>query len=136
MADNVGYTPGSGTTIAADDIGGVLHQRAKMEFGVDGEAVDVSATNPLPVNDEEMANLLQRLVNRAESPVGFNKSTQRTSVSATIENGTVTTVTTVTTVATVTAVNNLAAVGGVQGQVVAYGQNLSAWNACVRSRIT
>lgn len=49
MADNVAITAGTGTTIAADDVGGVLFQRVKPAFGVDGVAVDVSATNPLPV---------------------------------------------------------------------------------------
>ena len=49
MADNVGYTPGSGATVAADDIGGVLHQRVKIGIGEDGTAVDVSATNPMPI---------------------------------------------------------------------------------------
>jgi hypothetical protein len=49
MADNVGYTPGSGAVIAADDIGGVLHQRVKIGVGGDGTAVDVSSTNPMPV---------------------------------------------------------------------------------------
>jgi len=49
MADNVGYTPGSGATVAADEIGGVLHQRVKIGIGDDGVAVDVSAANPLPV---------------------------------------------------------------------------------------
>lgn len=49
MADNVGYTPGSGATIAADDIGGVLHQRIKLGIGADGTAVDVSSANPMPI---------------------------------------------------------------------------------------
>lgn len=49
MADNVGYTPGAGATIAADDIGGVLYQRVKPVTGADGTAVDVSNANPLPV---------------------------------------------------------------------------------------
>jgi len=49
MADNVGYTPGSGATVAADEIGGVLHQRVKLGIGDDGVAVDVSAANPMPV---------------------------------------------------------------------------------------
>lgn len=40
MADNVGYTPGSGATVAADDIGGVLHQRVKLSLGTDGNATD------------------------------------------------------------------------------------------------
>jgi hypothetical protein len=49
MADNVGYTPGSGATIAADDIGGILYQRIKPVTGGDGVANDVSDANPLPV---------------------------------------------------------------------------------------
>jgi len=49
MVDNVGYTPGTGATIAADEIGGVLHQRVKLGVGGDGVAVDVSAANPMPV---------------------------------------------------------------------------------------
>lgn len=49
MADNVGYTPGTGATVAADDIAGVLHQRVKIGVGSDGTAVDVSSANPMPV---------------------------------------------------------------------------------------
>jgi hypothetical protein len=41
--DNVGYTPGTGATVAADDIGGVLHQRVKISLGADGVANDASA---------------------------------------------------------------------------------------------
>jgi hypothetical protein len=49
MADNVGYTPGVGATVAADDIGGVLHQRVKIGVGADGVATDVSTANPMPI---------------------------------------------------------------------------------------
>lgn len=49
MADNVNVTPGTGATVAADDVGGVLFQRVKVTHGVDGVATDASATNPLPV---------------------------------------------------------------------------------------
>lgn len=49
MADNVAITAGSGTTIAADDIGGVLHQRVKISQGADGAATDVSSAAPLNV---------------------------------------------------------------------------------------
>ena len=49
MSDNIQVTAGSGTTIAADDISGVLHQRVKLTWGVDGTATDTSASNPLPV---------------------------------------------------------------------------------------
>ena len=40
MADNVAITAGSGTTVAADDVGGVLHQRVKVSIGADGTAAD------------------------------------------------------------------------------------------------
>jgi hypothetical protein len=40
MADNVAITAGSGTTVAADDVGGVLHQRVKISIGADGTAAD------------------------------------------------------------------------------------------------
>ena len=49
MADNIGYTPGTGATVAADEIGGVLHQRVKVGIGADGTAVDVSESNPMPM---------------------------------------------------------------------------------------
>lgn len=49
MPDNFDFTPGSGATGAADNIGGVLHPRVKLTWGVDGTATDVSASNPLPV---------------------------------------------------------------------------------------
>ena len=55
MADNVGFaqnsnrTPDSDIDVATDDIGGVHHQRIKVQFGADGSATDVSSAAPLPV---------------------------------------------------------------------------------------
>lgn len=40
MADNVPITPGTGATVAADDVGGILHQRVKLSLGADGVAAD------------------------------------------------------------------------------------------------
>lgn len=42
MADNIGTTPGTGATVAADDVGGVLHQRVKLSIGADGSATDLA----------------------------------------------------------------------------------------------
>lgn len=42
MADNINVTPGSGKTIAADDVSGVLYQRVKLAVGVDGVATDLT----------------------------------------------------------------------------------------------
>ena len=49
MADNIQVTQGTGTVMATDDIGSVQYPRVKVSWGVDGAAVDASATNPFPV---------------------------------------------------------------------------------------
>ena len=133
MADNVGYTPGNGAIVAADEIGGVLFQRLKLTHGADGTAVDVSDDAPLPVIDAEASALLLRIIMALGSPQGYDRSIQRSRVTATLESGTVTTVTTVTTVSTV---SNVSALGGDQAQLLTRGSNLSAWRDCVRTLIT
>jgi hypothetical protein len=151
MADNVGYTPGTGATVAADEIAGVLHQRVKLGIGDDGVAVDVSATNPLPitavtpldvditgidpsvtltVHDEENHLQLSRIINALSAPAGYDRSLQRQRVTATLESGTVTQVTTVGTV------TSLSTIDSIQGRIQIYGANLSAWHDVVRSRIS
>jgi hypothetical protein len=143
MADNVGYTPGSGATVAADEIGGVLHQRVKLGIGDDGVAVDVSDANPMPVelvgvnesaplsvSDDAIAQLLGMLLQYQDSPRGYDKSLQRQRATVLVESGTVTTVTTVTTI------TNLSTIDTLQGRIQVYGQNLAAWHSVVRSRIS
>lgn len=51
MADNVDITPGAGATVAADLVGGALHQRVKLSVGADGSAADApgDATNGFKV---------------------------------------------------------------------------------------
>ncbi len=52
MADNIllnGVSVAGGQTIATDEIGGIEHELVKLEFGVDGVATMVSASDPLPV---------------------------------------------------------------------------------------
>lgn len=51
MADNLNVTPGTGATIAADDVSGALHQRMKISIGADGSALDLSSANPMPISD-------------------------------------------------------------------------------------
>jgi hypothetical protein len=147
MTANVGYTPGTGAIVAADEIAGVLHQRIKIGVGVDGVAVDVSsanpmpvtlpdvtALNPLPVSDvtnaaaqQDMILLLTRMLNYLNAPQGYDKSQQRQRNTTVIESGTITTVSTVT---------NQTQMGGIQAQILVNAGNLAAWNAVVRSRIT
>ncbi len=116
MADNVAYTPGSGATIGADEIGGVLYQRIKPTVGDDGQAVDVSKTNPMPTIAERTDNLIamiQRLVKICETlQIVDSAQRQRITLDAIAANLTLTTITTVTTVSTVTSVTNVAANAG------------------------
>ena len=120
MADNVGYTPGVGATVAADEIDAVLYQRVKPAFGVNGQATDVSVVNPLPVFDDRVENLislLERLVKISESnQVVDSAQRQRITldaITAGITLPTVATVTAVTTVSTVTAVTTVSTVSTV-----------------------
>lgn len=41
MADNV-VLPGTGSSVAADDVGGALYQRVKLALGADGTAADLA----------------------------------------------------------------------------------------------
>jgi hypothetical protein len=139
VADNIGYTPGSGAVVAADDVGGVLYQRVKPAFGTDNTAVDVSATNPLPVVDTQLADIdlvLTRILSALNAPQGYDKSLQRQRGTNIIESGTITTVSTVTTVTTVAALTNMSQIDTLQGRIQVYGANLSAWAYTVRARIT
>ena len=143
MADNVGYTPGSGAIVAADDIGGVLHQRVKIGVGTDGTAVDVSSANPMPVADataeetrQDMVLLLTRMLNYFNAPMGYDKSLQRQRGTVLIESGTVTTVTTVSTVTTVGTVTTLSNIDGYNARMQILDNNRTAWAQCVRARIT
>lgn len=93
MADNVGYTPGSGAIVAADDIGGVLHQRVKLALGADGtNDGDLSATNPMPVTGSVAVTTAVPLDVTASTPLEVTASTPldvdvTNVVEATIPNG-------------------------------------------------
>ena len=141
MADNVGYTPGSGAVVAADDISGVLYQRVKPVVGVDGVAVDVSSTDPMPVYDavtqssqQDMIMLLTRMLNYLNAPMGYDKSLQRQRGTVVVE--TLPTLASVTTVTTVTTVGNIFSIGTYNAQMQVLDQNRVAWAQCVRARIT
>lgn len=61
MADNLAVTPGSGAVVALDEVGGVLHQRVKVGFGVDGAYSDVSNVAPLPTVDNNTQAILSAI---------------------------------------------------------------------------
>jgi hypothetical protein len=113
MADNVGYTPGAGALVAADDIDGVLYQRIKPTFGSDGAATDVSTNDPMPIaaygeliealEAQRMAlQALTRTIGQAMPDVAGRLRVAIDAISASLTLATITTVGTVTTVSTVT----------------------------------
>ena len=151
MADNLGYTEGSGAKVATDDLvtlnGAAVSeaqhaQRMKVGFGADGDFNDVNGNSPLPVFDAQIADVdftLTRVLNALNAPQGFDKSLQRQRGTVVVESGTVTTVstvTTVTTVSTVSTLSNIVAIDGLQPRIQIYGANLSAWADTTRARIT
>ena len=81
MADNVAVTAGSGTTIAADDIGGgVLAQRVKPVWGPDGTGndTDIASGKALPVQMRSATGLIPI----GEPTDAKSTATDTTSVSA------------------------------------------------------
>jgi hypothetical protein len=156
MADNTQLNVGTGGDLVSTDElttvngvsapAGLKVQRVKAGFGVDGVLTDVSSANPFPVTDsisaeaqQDMINLLTRMLNYLNAPMGYDKSLQRSRQTAIIESGTIGTVTTVgttTTVGTVSNVANQTLMGGVQAQILVNGGNMAAWQAAVRNRIT
>ena len=133
MADNLGYTPGTGATVATDEIGGLHHQLVKPVWGADGRAFPVAETTPMPVADAHSGNLLFRILQMLLAPLGYDKSLQRYRQTAVVESGTVTTVTTVTTVAAITSLNG---VDGYNARMQVFDNNRVSWAQSVRARIT
>jgi hypothetical protein len=110
MADNIGYTPGTGATIAADDIGGALYQRIKPTIGEDGSAVDVSVSNPMPTvanQSDDLLRMLSRLVKILECNAVVDSSQRQRIRIDDITGGL--TLATISTVSTVSTVSNIAA---------------------------
>jgi hypothetical protein len=79
MADDIAVTPGSGATVAADDVGGKLHQRVKVTWGPDGTGndTDTATGKPLPVQVRSATGL----VPIGEPTDDKNAATDTTSVS-------------------------------------------------------
>lgn len=130
MSDNV-ILPGTGESVATDDIGGVQYQLIKLVDSTSNSNVPIgTTTNPLPVSDEENSILIGRIIAALDSPRGYDKSLQRQRATIVIESGNVTTV------STVNAVNNISTLDGLQPRIQIYGANASAWRDCVRSCIS
>lgn len=71
MADNIQVTQGTGTTMATDDVSGVQYPRVKISWGVDGSAVDASATNPFPITTTQLPTTLGQTTMAASTSVAI-----------------------------------------------------------------
>jgi hypothetical protein len=73
MADNVqlnGVTQAGGQVVSTDELaGGIQVQRVKVQFGTDGNATDVNAANPLPVDTNITQPLTDAQLRAASVPV-------------------------------------------------------------------
>lgn len=75
MADNVGYTPGTGAEIAADDISGVLYQRMKLTLGDNNtNDGDVSTANPMPVEPKNIITSFRESFETYNTSTVWNQS--------------------------------------------------------------
>jgi hypothetical protein len=75
MADNLPIPGIPGSSIAADDLSSVFYQRMKVSWGVDGSAVDASASNPLPVTvSNSNTNGQATMANSAPVAIASNQS--------------------------------------------------------------
>mgnify|MGYP003345836969 CR=1 FL=1 len=139
MADNVAITPGSGATVATDDVGGVQYQRVKPSFGADGFAVDVSSANPLPVIISTGV-IYDSLENIRQGIDSLNRRLQLQRMNASGEFGvyftTNSSLTTVSTVSTVSSITNIASIGSAGAFELVRGASRTAYNTGVRSRLT
>ena len=150
MVDNVTITEGSGTQIAADDVGGVKYQRIKVATGEDGTANDVSSSNPLPTQviqgDNTLAvdyqPTLRQMLFALMYPNWLDRTLNAIRVAVINTIGTVTTVTGVTTVSTVTGVTTVSTVtnqtniGSYTADIQNYAGLKTAWSQTVRGRIS
>jgi hypothetical protein len=88
-------------------------------------ARDISDANPLPIQETSTpTSLLNRILARLMSPLGYDRSIDRSRTTTVLESGTVTTVT------------GLTNIDGRNGSMLINQTNLSAWADCVRARIT
>ena len=147
MADNVGYTPGSGEKVATREVqysGETAQAQAVGLVNFSGSddaktAADISDANPLQVSEMGTPHsLMSRLLMLLQSPPGFDSLLRRQRSTDIIESGTITTVSTVSSISggTITTVTGLTNIDGRNGSMLINQTNLSAWANVHRARIT
>jgi hypothetical protein len=142
MADNLGYTPGTGANVATEEVNGVHHQRVLMETAVEGVPTDVSASSPMPVvssRSDDLLVILSRIVKLLESNATVDSAQRQRVV---VDSGAITasiaasqTLANVTTVATVSSVTNMVSNAGMdREQYINIAKQ--TYNQSIRSGLT
>lgn len=133
MSDNT-TLPGTGETIADEDIAGVKYQKVKLIDPTVGSTSPIgNEANPLVATMRDMNVSLQRLMEIIANPLSVDPATSRMRVS--IEAGNPTTLTTITTVTTVATVTNMAQIGGISANQMVMDIADASWAECLRDRI-
>jgi hypothetical protein len=150
VADNVGYTPGSGEKVATREVqysGETAQAQAVGLVSFAGPndaktATDISVDNPLQVGDDRAENLLamlSRIVKLLESnAVVDQQQRQRVTLDAIAASLTLSTISTVAAVTTVSTVNTVAAQTGMAGMDREMYINIAkqTYAASIRPRLT
>jgi hypothetical protein len=139
MPDNLGYTPGSGATVATEESGGIHHQRVLMETAVEGVPTDVSVSSPMPViasRSDDLLVALSRIVKLLESNATVDSAQrQRVVVDSGAITASIASAQTLGTVTTVSSVTNMVSNAGMdREQYINIARQ--TYNQSVRSALT
>jgi hypothetical protein len=133
MPDNVDITPGTGATVATDEVGGRHYQRMKLTDGAEGSenAASVRADGTQEVSVSDLAAALYTILEALTRPISQEPGTGRMRVSLESAGVTMTGVTTVSTVSSMTQLQ-----GGNAWDVLCKPLDRNLWNNSVRMRIS
>ena len=134
MADNT-TLPGTGETIASEDINGVKYQQLKLIDSTDGSIDPIGVEhNPIQTEDQSLV-LLRRMVKILESQSAHDIG-QRQKITVDAISGALT-LATITTVGTVTTVTNAVPVANIAGynHMQFIDQARTAYNTGIRAKL-
>lgn len=145
MADNIDISPGSGATVATDQVANGRHyQRMKLTDGAEGSEnhASVRADGTQEVSLSDLNAALYAILEALTRPISQEPGTGRLrilldGITAALTLATITTVATVTTVTTVSTVTNQSQMNGYPIQdVLLKPIDRTLWNQSVRQRIS
>jgi hypothetical protein len=135
MANNT-TLPGTGETIAAEELGGVKYQQLKLIDATPGSTTPVGTdANPLVATMRDMNTSLQRLMEIIANPLAVDPTTSRMRVSIEAGGVSVSSLPTLAAVTTVATVTNLAQIGAVNANQVVMDIADTSWAEALRDRI-